>query len=207
MLSPDLTRIDCVFLVEMREIAAMKTNVTLLILAALSTPATLVAQQAATSQPAQAQVPSAPCTTTSTTPNPSANHTTFKVPNKWKQQIQKTTGITVPDGSADPQQPASPKPVPCTPQAGATKPPVATQQAALKLPPDFTATLHCNPMTPSPKDSAGRPTTLTLPDPHDYAVPKPNDFEADSVVPDLAAHVACYLVKVDPKTSKVFVAQ
>ena len=77
----------------------------------------------------------------------------------------------------------------------------------MKLPPDFTATLHCNPMTPSPKDSAGHPTTLTLPDPHDYAVPKSNDFEADSVVPDLAAKTACYLVKVDPKTNKVFVAQ
>ena len=164
-------------------------------------------QQASTPLPTQAQAQPAPCVTTSVNPSPSGSHASFKMPNKWKQQIQTTTGITVPDSSTDTQQTATPKPAPCAPQTGATKPPAALQQAALKLPPDFTATLHCNPMTPSPKDSAGHATTLTLPDPHDYAVPKPSDFEADSVVPDLAAKTACYLVKVDPKTSKVFVAQ
>jgi hypothetical protein len=183
----------------------MKTKTFSLLFVALAVVNTLTAQSV-NPQPAQAQAQPAPCVTTPTVPNPSGNKASFKVPSKWRQQIQKSTGITVPD-STDIPQTATPKQAPCVPQAGSPKSPAPIQQAALKLPPDFTATLHCNPMTPSPKDSAGHPTTLTLPDPHDYAVPKPSDFEADSVVPDLAAHVACYLVKVDPKTSKVFVAQ
>jgi hypothetical protein len=185
----------------------MKTHTSLLILAALMASISLDAQQSPNPQPPPAQVQPAPCVTTSTTPAPSGNHATFKVPSKWRQQIQKTTGITVPDGSTDTPQTATAKPAPCVPQTASPKTPAPFQQQALKLPPDFTATLHCNPMTPSPKDSAGHPTTLTLPDPHDYAVPKPSDFEADSVVPDLAAKTACYLVKVDPKTNKVFIAQ
>jgi hypothetical protein len=185
----------------------MKTKTIALFFAALVAVTSAAAQQNVNPQPTQVLAQPAPCVTTSTTTNNLGNKTTFRVPSKWRQQIQKTTGITVPDGSTDAQQNATPKPAPCVPQAGSPKTLAPVPQAALKLPPDFTATLHCNPMTPSPRDSAGHPTTLTLPDPHDYAVPKPSDFEADSVVPDLAAKTACYLVKVDPKTNKVFIAQ
>jgi hypothetical protein len=136
------------------------------------------------------------------------------VPDKWKQylnkqrqQIQNTTGVPMPDVAADIEQAANSKPAPCAPKAASPKTPPPLQAPTLKLPPDMTVTLHCNPMTPSPKDASGHPTTLTLPDPHDFAVARTNEFEVESVVPDLAAKTPCYAVKVDPKTSKSFVAQ
>jgi hypothetical protein len=61
-------------------------------------------------------------------------------------------------------------------------------------------------MTPSPQGGSHQ-TTLTLPDPKDFALPKANDFLVDSVVPGTAARTACYLIKVDPKTGKSFVQQ
>jgi hypothetical protein len=191
----------------------MKTKVGFLIFA-VSFASMAIGQQASISQPSPAQAQPAPCVTTPTAPNPSGSNAGFKVPGKWRQaldkqrqQIEKTTGISVPDVATDTQQAANAKPVPCPPPANSPKAPPSIQAPVLKLPPDTTVTLHCNPMTPSPKDANGRPTTLTLPDPHDYALPKANDFEVDSVVPDLAAKTPCYLVKVDPKTNKSFVAQ
>jgi len=132
---------------------------------------------------------------------------------KQRQRIQQQTGIAIPsvdDLKKDMQQPCPAPAANAATKTGNTAGgnSAATQQPVpLKLPPDTTVTLHCNPMTPSPKDGSGRQTTLTLPDPHDFAVPKANEFEADSVVPDLAAKTPCYLVKVDPKTNKSFVAQ
>jgi hypothetical protein len=195
----------------------MKTARALLILAAsLAVPASQ-AQQSPNPpppQPPQAQAQPAPCVNTPSNPNPSGNNPAIKVPGKWQQIINKqrqkleaTTGIAVPDPSTSIDQAANSKPAPCPSQAGSSKTALPTPAPALKLPPDITATLHCNPMTPSSKDASGRPTTLTLPDPHDFALPKATDFEVDNVVPDLAAKTPCYLVKVDPRTSKSFVAQ
>jgi hypothetical protein len=76
----------------------------------------------------------------------------------------------------------------------------------VKLPPDAMVTLRCNPLTPSPQGTT-RQTTLTLPDPKDFAVPKADAFLADNVVPDTAAKTPCYLIKVDPKTGKSFIQQ
>jgi hypothetical protein len=176
-------------------------------------PALAYSQQSPNPQPPQAQVQSAPCVTTPT-PNPSGNNATVKVPSKWKQyldrqrqQIEAKTGIPVPDVATGIEQVANSKPAPCPPQASPPKIPQAAPAPALKLPPDTTVTLHCSPLTPSSKDANGHPTTLTLPDPHDFAVPKANEFEFDSVVPDLAAKTPCYLVKVDPKSNRSFVSQ
>jgi len=188
----------------------MKTRTPLLILAVL-----LVLQHAQgqqpSPQPAQAQLQ--PCATTPT-PSLSGNSPAIKVPNKWRQmldrqrqQIEAKTGIPMPDVATGIEQAANAKPTPCPPQAVLPKTSQPAQAPVLKLPPDTTITLHCNPMTPSAKEANGRPTTLTLPDPHDFAVPKPTDFLVDSVVPDLAAKTPCYLVRVDPKTNKSFIAQ
>jgi hypothetical protein len=188
----------------------METRRTLILLAAVVFPFT-AHPQSPSPQPTQAQP--IPCVTTST-PNPSGNNIHVKVPNKWQQalskrlgKIEEQTGIDVAGVATDMQQVAKAKPAPCLPQGAPSKNPPPALPPALKLPPDTTVTLHCNPMTPSAKDVNGHPTTLTLPDPHDYAPPKPTDFEFDSVVPDLAAKTPCYLVKVDPKSNKSFVTQ
>lgn len=171
-----------------------------------------IGQQSPNPQPS-VQAQSAPCTATST-PNPSGNSGTFKVPgkvhqilNKQLQKVQASTGISLADPSSDVEQTVNSKPTPCPPQAASPKNPPPTPAPTPRLPPDTTVTLHCNPMPPSTSGASGRPTTLVLPDSHDFAIPKANEFEVDNVVPDLAAKTPCYLVKVDPKSSKSFVSQ
>jgi len=189
----------------------MKTTASLLTFAALLT-VTGHAQQPPQPQTPQGQVQSEPCVTTSGTPNPSGKTATIKVPGgKWREildrklhKIEDQTGVSMSDVATDIAQAATAKPAPCPPQAAAQKVAQAIVAPVLKLPVDVTAVLHCNPMSPS---ASGRPTTLTLPDPHEFAPPKPTDFLVDSVIPDLAAKTPCYLVKVDPKTNKSFLAQ
>lgn len=191
----------------------MKTKAAILqiIIATAAIPA--VYSQSPNPQPS-AQAQSAPCTNSSTNPNPQDNNVAVKVPGKWRQllnkQLQKTeakTGISLPDPSADVQQAVNSKPAPCPPQTASPKSPPPTPAPIMKLPPDTTVTLHCNPMPPSANGASNRPTTLVLPDPHDFATPKANEFEVDNVVPDLSAKTGCWSVKVDPKTGKSFVAQ
>jgi hypothetical protein len=164
-------------------------------------------------QPTQGQAQTAPCVTTPTSPNPSGSNTHVKIPNalqralnKQLQKVQGTTGVDVGGVVQDLQQDTKSKPAPCPTQAVPPKNPLPTPAPALKPPPDITTTttLHCNPMTPS---TSGHPTTLTLPDPHEFAVPKPTDWLVDAVVPDLAAHAPCFQVKVDPKTGRSFLSQ
>ena len=164
------------------------------------------AQLASTAQPAQAQAQTAPCVTVPSNAHKQQGGTVaLKPPTKWQQYLDAQRkafaikyGVVLPDTPT--QVPLAPQPAlpPCPPPVAVAAPP------APKLPTDTTVTLHCNPTTPSSKD-AGHPTTLTLPDPHDFAIPKPSDFEADTVVPDLAAKTPCYLVKVDPATQKPFI--
>lgn len=184
----------------------------LLILAALIAP--LAIGQQPSPQPTQAQGQPVPCVTTPTNPNPSGYNPAVKVPSKWqqvldkqRQQLAAKTGIAIPDPSTAIAQPATPKSNSCPPQAASPKPPPPTQAPILRLPPDTTLTLRCNPLTPSPKDGSAHPTTLTLPDPHDFAVPKANDTEFDAVVPDLSAKTQCYRIKIDPATGKSFIAE
>lgn len=184
-----------------------------LMIIVLLIPFSASAQQGPNPQPS-VQAQPGPCPSTST-PNPQDNNAGVKVPGKWRQllnkQIQKTeakTGISLPDPSAEVEQAVNSKPVaPCPPPAASPKNPPPPQAPVLKLPPDTTITLHCNPMAPSTSGASGHPSTLVLPDPHDFAIPKANEFEVDNVVPDLAAKTPCYLVKVDPKSSKSFVSQ
>jgi hypothetical protein len=175
------------------------------------------AQQPSTPEPsAQTQIQPVPCTPQAL-PKPLKDvHPSSRIQqliDKERQRIQQQTGITPPSIDDLKKDMQNPCPAPATNAATKTggtagaSSAVTPQPATLKLPPDTTVTLHCNPMTPSPKDGGARQTTLTLPDPHDFAVPRPNEFEADSVVPDLSAKTPCYLVKVDPKTNKTFVAQ
>jgi hypothetical protein len=188
-------------------IGDMKTTSPVLLFAAL-----LVLQHAQAQQPSPQPAQPQPCATTSTTP--SGNNPAIKVPNKWQQMINKKlqkienqTGIPVSDVATDVAQAGNSKqPAPCPTQAVPPKNPPPTPAPALKPPPDVTTTttLHCNPMTPS---TSGHPTTLTLPDPHEFAVPKPTDWLVDAVVPDLAAHAPCFQVKVDPKSGKSFLSQ
>jgi hypothetical protein len=187
-----------------------------LIAATLFAAPALQAQLAATPQPSQAQSP--PCIADNKT-NPSTQDKKLgsTIVDKWKKKLNdeaaklgKQTGVPMPT-TDDLGQLGSAKPIPCPPKVAAPAPATAPQAAAaqpatVKLPPDTFVTLRCNPMTPSPQ-GGGRQTTLTLPDPKDFAVPKPNDFLADSVVPDTAAKTPCYLIKVDPKTGKSFVQQ
>jgi len=167
----------------------------------------LQAQQSPNPQPAQPL----PCVTTSTALNPSGNNPTIKVPNKLRQVLNKKlqkvedqTGIPISEVGTEIAQASASKPTPCPPLAVPPKTSQTVVAPVLKLPPDITATLHCNPMTPS---ANSRPTTLTLPDPHEFATPKPTDFLVDNVVPDLAAHAPCFQVKVDPKTGRSFLSQ
>jgi|SRR5579859_7670291 len=190
----------------------MSDKISLLVLAALFAP--LAIGQQPSPQPTQVQAQPAPCVTTPTTPNPSGNGPTIKVPNKWRQmldqqrqKIEAKTGIPMPDVATDIEQASKSKPAPCVPQTGSSKPVPPTPSPILKLPPDITTTttLHCNPSSPLQEDGKRRSTTLTLPDPYNYASPKPTDVLVDSVVPDLAAHVPCYAVRVDIKTLKSFI--
>ncbi len=161
----------------------------------------------------QAQAQTTPCTTTNPATGNAQNnksHSTFA--DKWKKKIDDESaklgakaGVPMPT-TDDLAKLGSAKPAPCLPKAANPSPATPPQPATLKLPPDTTVTLHCNPLTPSPQ-GAGRQTTLTLPDPKDFALPKATDFLADSVVPDTAAKTPCYLIKVDPKTGKSFVQQ
>jgi hypothetical protein len=175
---------------------------------------TALTQQNANPQPS-AQAQSVPCSTTSTAPSPSGNNAAYKIPGKWKQLLDKqrqkvetATGISVPDPSTDIEQALNSKPAtPCPAQATPPKNLPTALLTVAKLPPDVSTTLHCSPITPSTSGATGHPTTLTLPDPHDFATPKPTDFEVDTVVPDLAAKTGCWSVKIDPKTGKSFVAQ
>ena len=190
----------------------MKTTIWFLAVAALHT--SLFALQQPSPQPMQTQEQAVPCVITPTSPNPSGPNTAVKVPNKLQQILNKQrqaiaakTGITLPDVPNNIALPANSKPIPCPPQAGSPKNSQPTPSPMLKLPADTTVTLHCNPMSPSPKDSAGHQATLILPNPADFATPKPGDFLVDSVVPDLAAKTGCWQVKVDPLTKKSFIAQ
>jgi hypothetical protein len=180
----------------------MKTSVLLLIFVALGVAEALEGQQAATPQPTQAQEQPAPCVTTPTNPKSSGNNPTFKIPSGWRQKIAAKTGITLPDVPTGAAQSANPKPVPCPPPVTAPKTP---QPFPAKLPPDMTLTLHCTPLPP--KDANGHQSTLILPNPNDFASPKPSDILADSVQPDLSAKTGCWQVKVDPVTKKSFIAQ
>jgi hypothetical protein len=169
------------------------------------------AQQSPSPQPVQPQT--TPCTA-APSPAPSQKaRTTPSIVDKWKKALDDKsahlsikTGIPLPN-SLDLSGLLSSNLAPCPPKtatvASAT---VAPQPATIKLPPDTSVTLKCNPLTPSPQGGS-RPTTLTLPDPRDFAAPKASDFLADSVSPDIAAHTPCYLIKVDPKTGKSFVQQ
>ena len=168
-------------------------------------------QQQPSPQPTQAQAQTAPCVTTPTSPNPSGSNTHVKIPNALQRalnkqlgKIQESTGVDVGGIAVEVTQDAKPRSIPCPTKTGVVNNPQPVLPAVLKLPPDITTQLHCSPLTPS---ANGHPTTLTLPDPHDFGAPKPTDFLVDSVVPDLAAKTPCYLVKVDPKTNKSFVAQ
>jgi hypothetical protein len=183
----------------------MKPTMSLLILAALNA-SLAIGQQAATAQPTQAQ--SGDCPTIPNNPNPSNNTAAVKVPsklqqflNKQRQQIEAKTGIPMPDVPANLPQSANSKPVPCAPQVASPKSP---QPLAPKLGPDMTITLHCTPM--SPKDANGH-ATLILPNPNDFASPKPSNYLVDSVLPDLSAKTGCWQVKVDPVTKKSFIAE
>jgi hypothetical protein len=167
------------------------------------------AQQSPNPQP-QTQAQPTPCAPT-TNPNPSGNNPHIKPPNAIQRalnkelgRIQDKTGVDVGGVAVEVAQDAKSRPAPCPTQANVVKNPQPAQLAVPKLPPDITTQLHCSPLTPS---ANGHPTTLTLPDAHDFGAPKPTDFLVDSVVPDLAAKTPCYLVKVDPKTNKSFVAQ
>lgn len=161
----------------------------------------------------QTQAQAAPCTTTNPTTGTAQNNkprSTFA--DKWKKKIDDESaklgakaGVPMPT-TDDLGKLGSAKPAPCLPKAANPSPAAVPQPAMAKLPPDTTVTLHCNPLTPSPQ-SASRQTTLTLPDPKDFALPKATDFLSDSVVPDTAAKTPCYLIKVDPKTGKSFVQQ
>jgi hypothetical protein len=166
------------------------------------------AQQSPNPQP-QTQDQTIPCVP-STAPNPPGSNSHIKVPNALQRalnkqlgKIQDSTGVDVGGIAGDVAQAANSRPVPCPTQISVVKNPQPVQSPVLKLPQDVTTVLHCSPLTPAVN---GHPTTLTLPDPHDFAVPKPTDFLVDSVVPDLAAKTPCYLVKVDPKTTKSFVS-
>ena len=184
----------------------MRAIKTLLNVAILLTPFA-GAQQSPSPQPAQAQP--APCAASNT----QTNKPTSSTLDKWKKKLNdkgtefgNRIGVPMPTPD-EASQLISTKPAPCPPKA--TTPAVATAPAPaalVKLPPDTFVSLHCNPMTPS-SQGGSRQTTLTLPDPKDFAIPKATDFLADSVVRDTAAKTACYLIKVDPKTGKSFVQQ
>jgi hypothetical protein len=191
----------------------MKITQALLIAATAFAPLSVQAQTSPSSAPPipQTQAQSAPCTTgqsqAATTQN-NKSGSTFA--DKWKKKINDEgtrigtrTGVPMPT-TDDLSSAGSAKPAPCLPKAAASAPAAAAQPATVKLPPDTLVTLRCNPMTPSPQGGA-RQTTLTLPDPKDFALPKATDFLADNVVPDTAAKTPCYLIKVDPKTGKSFV--
>jgi len=188
--------------------ADMRANSTLLSVVLLLTPFA-GAQQSPNPQP-QTLDQAIPCVP-STTPNPSASNSHIKAPNALQRalnkqlgKIQDTTGIDVGGIAVEVAQDAKSRAVPCPTKTSVVRNPQPIAPTVLKLPPDITTVLHCSPLTPS---ANGHPTTLTLPDPHDFGPPKPTDFLVDSVVPDLAAKTPCYLVKVDPKTGKSFIAQ
>ncbi len=169
------------------------------------------AQAQQSPSPSTPQTQTAPCTTGAPAATPTQNsksNPTFinRLKKKLDDESAKLTiqsGIPVPN-SSDLDSVLSTKPAPCPPKAAVpAQPTAAAQPAPVKLPPDMTVTLHCNPMTPSPHGGV-RQTTLTLPDPKDFAVPKATDFLVDSVVPDIAAKTPCYQIKVDPKTGRSF---
>jgi hypothetical protein len=157
--------------------------------------------------PAQVQAQPVPCVT-SAPQNPSGNQTVTQASTKLQRfldkQLQAKTGISVADLASATQTP-TPKAVPCPTQTATSKIPPTPQPQPLKLPPDTTTTLHCDPRVP--KVVSEYPITLSLPDPHAYAVPKPGQFEWDSVLPDLAAKTPCWSISVDPKTNKSFINQ
>ena len=191
----------------------MKNSLVLYIIAAALASQQIVAQQSP-SPLTQAGTPqTAPCTAApSPAPATRPNNSRPSIIDKWKKKINdegvklgQQTGVPMPTTDDIPLPTA--KPTPCPPKAVVpAAPPASPQPAPVKLGSDMTVTLHCNPLTPSPQGGA-RQTTLTLPDPKDFAVPKATDFLADSVVPDTAAKTPCYLIKVDPKTGKSFVQQ
>jgi hypothetical protein len=172
------------------------------------------AQQSPSPAPStpQTQAQSAPCTTAQTSSPTAQKKSGTSFADRLKKKINDETaklgtkaGVPLPT-TDDLTDAGSAKPAPCPPKAAASAPAALAQPATVKLPPDTLVTLRCNPMTPSPQGGA-RQTTLTLPDPKDFALPKANDFLVDSVVPDTAAKTPCYLIKIDPKTGKSFVQQ
>jgi hypothetical protein len=186
----------------------MKTPTVIITVAALLTFTMSQAQQSPSPQPVQSQAQTAPCVATASSPKAAQNSNSgsgylAKVQKKYDDNAKKL-GIPTAKELAAYMKATEP---PCPPKPASTPAPAtAPQQAPVKLPPDTSVTLHCNPLTP-PAQGGGRQTTLTLPDPKDFAVPKANDFLMDSVVPDTAAKTPCYLIKVDPKTGKSFVQQ
>jgi len=166
-----------------------------------------------TTPPPQTQAQTTPCTTANPTTGTAQNNKPRSAfADRWKKKINDESaklgakaGVPMPT-TDDLGKLESAKPAPCPSKAASPSLTAAPQPATLKLPPDTTVTLHCNPLTPSPQGTS-RQTTLTLPDPKDFALPQASDFLVDSVVPDTAARTPCYLIKVDPKTGKSFVQQ
>ena len=156
----------------------------------------------------QLQAQTAPCTPVATPINAANTGSLIKPTTqsqqaiaKWRKKLSDKVGIDLPD----PTQIAKAKKTlpPCQPAQ------LSSQPAAVSKPPaDASVTLRCNPMVTPPKGAAGATTGFTLPDPHQYGLPEQaNQFEADNAVPDLNAKTPCYVLKVDPKTNKYFIAQ
>ena len=193
----------------------MKTAILTVIAAIVLTSAIAEAQQSPSPASPTPQAQSAPCTTGQSQAATTQNNKPGSFADRLKKRINDEsakfgtrTGVPMPTtddlGSA-----GSAKPAPCPPKAAAsTTAAAAPQPAPAKLPPDISTsvTLRCTPMTPSPQGGAHQ-TTLTLPDPKDFALPKATDLLVDSVVLDTAAKTPCYAVKVDPKSGRSFVQQ
>ena len=190
----------------------MKTNISLLILAALLAPLASIAQQQPSLQPVQAQAQPVPCVTTATSPNPSGNSPAIKVPNKWQvminkklQKIEGQTGIPISDIGTDIAQAANAKPAapPCIPQAASPK--TAQPVANSHLPTGVITLWLCNPIVTSTDPS--HTVTFITPDELTVAEPaQPGAFEADGAKADPKATVSCANLRRDPKTNKVFQA-
>jgi hypothetical protein len=190
----------------------MKAKTLPLILAAVLAPLAIKAQQPPSPQPTQAQAQPVPCVTTPTTPNPSGNQPAVKVPNKWRQmldkqrqQLENKIGVPIPDVATSIEQAANSKPAPCPAQAAAPK---APQPVAIPhLPSGVITTWLCNPIVTSTDPS--HTVTFITPDALTVAEPaQPGVFEADGAKADpRATTVSCANLRRDPKNNKVFLAQ
>ena len=183
----------------------MKTRIVPLILAVLLAPIVSQAQQSPSPQPTPAQV--RPCTTTPTAAPAPANNTGYmaKLRQKYNDKIKNLAANSpVPLPTSDDIShalKANSVPCPPPPTAPMTKPAVPTPATAPKALPE-TSALRCNPLV-VPPDAGGYPLYV-LPNPQNYAVPKPNTVLADSVVPDLTTTTSCQRVRFD-RNGKAFV--